>query len=248
MNRSLLLTIALLAVLAFVTLSVLPSPSHAQAANSAPDATRARTVGLTRSLNTAEYAYRHSVGHFGSLYDLFSVNYISHTDRDLANPFLVRSDDIVPNLTAVAISNPDKDAYALAVYDTVAADHGYAVFSDQAGVIYQGQPLTMLDSAHLADINLVRAINTAEITYKSKYGHCADFDTLVAQGLVKQFNDANVTFAKSPDVLPDLQAIVTVPPSQDTWLVAVHDKSTAGGPFSVFSDPSGIIYPAAPLK
>ena len=66
--------------------------------------------------------------------------------------------------------------------------------------------------------------------------------------MINRYGDAEVRFAKSPDVLPNLQVTVTVPAAQDTWLVAVHDKSPQSGPYSAFSDASGIIYHAEPLR
>jgi len=212
-------------------------------------AKQSSTIGLMRSLNTAEYVYRRNFGHFASLDDLlYEVNYIHHSKprvQDVADD----GTDIVPELQAVVVFSPDKDSYALAVYDKDKDDRGYAAFSDQKGVIYDGWPLQSGgdNAAHTADINLVRTINTAEVTYKWKYGRFADFDTLNAAGLIKRYGNAEVTFAKSPAVLPNLQVVVLIPAIQDTYLIAVHDDSVHGAPYSVFSGASGIIYLAEPL-
>jgi hypothetical protein len=231
----------------------------------ARSATQASTLGLMRSLNTAEYAYRRNFGHFASLDDLlYGVNYISHTNprvEDVADD----GTDIVSNLKAVVILSPEKDAYTLAVYDKDKDDKGYATFSDPVAVIYEGYPLGTVDdtaavaasakseepaslkAAHLADINLIRTINTAEVTYNWKFGHFADFDALNAAGLIKRYGNANVTFAKSPDVLSDLKVVVLVPAAQDKWSVALHDNADKDHPLSAFSDSTGIIYNAEPL-
>jgi hypothetical protein len=199
-----------------------------------------------RSLNTAEYAYRRNFGHFASLDNLvYDVNYIHHSDPRVEN-VPDSGTDIVPDLRAVVVLAPEKDSYAVAVYDKAKDDQGFATFSDQVGLIYEGQPLQAADPAH-ADINLVRAINVAEITYDSKFGHFANFDALNEQGLIKRYGSAEVTFANSPDVLPNLQVVVLVPADQDTWSAALHDNSPQTGPYSTFSDPTGIIYAAQPL-
>ncbi len=75
----------------------------------------------------------------------------------------------------------------------------------------------------------------------------ADFDTLNAAGLIERYGNAEVMFAKSPAVLPNLDVVVLVPAIQDTFLVAVHDNSVKDAPYSVFSGISGIIYVAEPL-
>ncbi len=135
-------------------------------------AKQAATIGLMRSLNTAEYVYRRNFGHFASLDDLlYEVNYIHHSNPRVQG---VADDgtDIVPKLKAVVVFSPDKDSYALAVYDNAKEDRGYAAFSDPKGVIYDGWPIESGgdNAAHTAAINLVRTINTAEVTYKWKYG------------------------------------------------------------------------------
>jgi hypothetical protein len=212
-------------------------------------AKRASTIGLMRSLNTAEYVYRRNFGHFASLDDLvYDANYIHHSNprvQDVADD----GTDIVPDLKAVVVLSPREDSYALAVYDKAKDDEGFATFSDEKGVIYEGQPLQTADAnaAHTADINLVRTINTAEITYQWKYGRFADFDTLNAAGLIQRYGNAEVTFAKSPAVVPNLQVVVLVPAVPDAWLVALHDTSAPDDPYSAFSDPTGIIYRAEPL-
>lgn len=200
-----------------------------------------------RSLNTAERVYRANLGHFASLDNLlYDVNYIHHSDPQ-AQGVAAGGTDIVPDLRAIVVLAPEKDSYAVAVYDKAKDDQGFAAFSDQIGLIYAGRPLQASDPAHAADINLVRAINVAEITYDSKFGHFANFDELNAEGLIKRYGNADVTFAKSPDVLPNLQVVVLVPAAQDTWSVALHDKSPQTGPYSAFSNPTGIIYHAEPL-
>jgi hypothetical protein len=224
--------------------------AHAQeTVTSSASTKRASTIGLMRSLNTAEYVYRRNFGHFASLDDLvYDVNYLHHSNprvQDVADD----GTDIVPDLKAVVVLALEKDSYALAVYDKVKDDQGFAAFSDTAGVIYEGQPLQSLDAnpAHADDINLVRTINTTEITYQWKFGHFADFDTLNAAGLIQRYGNAKVTFAPSPAVLPNLQVVVLVPAVPDTWSVTLHDTSAKDDPYSLFSDTSGIIYPAQPL-
>ena len=224
--------------------------AHARRQQPAPTtmtSKKASAVGLMRSLNTAEYAYRGNFGHFASLDTLlYEANYIHHNNPRVQG---VADDgtDIVAGLKAVVVLAPAEDAYDITVYDMAKEDQGFTTFSDQSGLIYQGQPLQFADAAHADDIGLVRTINTAEITYRRKYGHFADFDTMNAEGLLKRYGSAAVTFAKSPDVLPNLQVSAMIPAAEDTWLIALHDKAPGTGSYSAFSDASGIIYQAEPL-
>ena len=247
MNRTFIGVVAISALILMFGGLALAHARQQQSVTPSVSATRASTVGLMRSLNTAEYVYRRNFGHFASLDTLlYDVNYIHHSNprvQDVADD----GTDIVPELRAVVVLAPEKDSYAIAVYNKAKNDQGYATFSDQRGVIYEGEPLKTLDAAHAADINLVRTINTAEVTYHWKYGHFADFDTLNTADLIKRYGDAEATFANSPAVLPNLQVVVLVPATRDTWLVALHNNSSQNEPYSAFSDATGIIYQAQPL-
>jgi len=249
MNRTIIGVVAISASILAIGGLALAHPPRQQAVARSVGTTKASTIGLMRSLNTAEYVYRRNFGHFASLDTLlYDVNYIHH-DNPRVQAVSDDGTDIVPELRAAVVLAPEKDSYAVAVYDKAKNDEGYAAFSDQNGVIFEGHPLQSVDTdaAHAADINLVRAINTAEVTYQWKYGHFTDFDTLDAAGLVKRYGNAEVAFAKSPAVLPNLQVVVLVPATQDTWLVALHDTSSKDHPYSAFSDETGVIYPAEPL-
>jgi hypothetical protein len=246
MNRTFIGAVAISALFFAAGAKALVHAQPQTAAAKASD-TQAKTIGLMRSLNTAEAWYKSNHGHFASLDDLYDANLIHH-DAPRAELVAAAGTDIIPNLKATVILAPEKDSYALAVYDKAKQDQGFAAFSDPAGVIYDGQPLADADALHKADINLIRTINVAEIRYDSKYGHFADFDTLNAEGLIKSYSNDPATFAKSPDVLPNLQVTVSVPAEQNAWLVALHDKSKETGPYSAYSDPSGITYQAQSLK
>ena len=83
--------------------------AHARRQQPAPStmtSKKASAVGLMRSLNTAEYAYRGNFGHFASLDTLlYEANYIHHNNPRVQG---VADDgtDIVAGLKAVLVLAP----------------------------------------------------------------------------------------------------------------------------------------------
>lgn len=224
-----------------------------------PDATRATTIGLMRSINTAEATFRHNYGHFGTMDDLFDVAKYLRRDpsryADVTKTLGLGSTDGLPNIWISLILSPREDSYAVGVYDKLKDDNGFAAFSDPAGIIYIGQPLgtpgITMDPAvdHSALINLMRTVNTAEVSYHWKYGRFEEWKALSDEGLLNGYAKLhNVSFTPDPEVLPDVNVTVAVPATYDTWAVAIHDNAKDHGLYSVFSDASGIIYQTKPLQ
>lgn len=224
-----------------------------------PSATRATTIGLMRSINTAEYVYRHNYGHFGTMDDLFDGAHYLRRDpsryADVTKILAGGSRDGLPNIWIALVLAPREDSYAVAVYDKVKDDNGFAAFSDPAGVIYIGHPLGTpgvdMDPAvdHGALINLMRSVNTAEVSYHAKYDRFEMWSTLHQEGLLDGYAKLhNVSFSSDPEVLPNVDVTVLVPPTYDTWSVAIHDKAEGHHDYAVFSDATGIIYQAKPLQ
>jgi hypothetical protein len=98
-------------------------------------------------------------------------------------------------------------------------------------------------------INLVRAINTAEIRYYSgtakgaNDGHdrFASWSELFDSGLVK-----DLQVSPGPEVIPGYHLDVLASADGKSFMVALHDMKDGDGLFSVFSDQSGIIFLGAP--
>jgi hypothetical protein len=96
-------------------------------------------------------------------------------------------------------------------------------------------------------INLVRAINTAEVRYNmdpnSGHGSFASWTELYGSGLMK-----DLQVSPGPEVMPGFHLEVLASSDGKSFLVSLHDTKDGDGLFSVFSDASGIIYMGAPLQ
>ena len=92
-------------------------------------------------------------------------------------------------------------------------------------------------------INLVRAINTAEVLYSVNisHGRFALWTELYDSGLVKDLQDS-----PGPEVIPGYHLDLLASPDGKSFMLALHDKKDGDGLFSVFSDQSGIIFLGAP--
>jgi len=92
-------------------------------------------------------------------------------------------------------------------------------------------------------INLVRAINTAEVRYNVNisHGRFASWTELCDSGLVK-----DLQVSPGPEVIPGYHLDLLASPDGKSFMLALHDKKDGDGLFSVFSDQSGIIFLGAP--
>ena len=92
-------------------------------------------------------------------------------------------------------------------------------------------------------INLVRAINTAEVLYSVNisHGRFASWTELYDSGLVK-----DLQVSPGPEVIPGYHLDLLASPDGKSFMLALHDKKDGDGLFSVFSDQSGIIFLGAP--
>ena len=92
-------------------------------------------------------------------------------------------------------------------------------------------------------INLVRAINTAEVLYSVNisHGRFASWTELYDSGLVKDLH-----VSPGPEVIPGYHLDLLASPDGKSFMLALHDKKDGDGLFSVFSDQSGIIFLGAP--
>ena len=94
-------------------------------------------------------------------------------------------------------------------------------------------------------IDLVRAINTAEVRYNVNvsHGRFASWTELYDSGVVKELQ-----VSSGPEVIPGYHLDVLASPDGKSFMLALHDTKDGDGLFSVFSDQSGIIFLGAPPK
>lgn len=98
-------------------------------------------------------------------------------------------------------------------------------------------------------INLVRAINTAEVRYYSGttkeandgHGRFGSWAELCSSGLVK-----DLQVSAGPEVIPGYRLDLLASQDGKSFIIALHDTKDGDGLFSVFSDQSGIIFLGAP--
>jgi hypothetical protein len=98
-------------------------------------------------------------------------------------------------------------------------------------------------------INLVWAINTAEVRYYSGttkeandgHGRFASWTELYSSGFVK-----DLQVSPGPEVIPGYRLDLLASPDGKSFMIALHDTKDGDGLFSVFSDQSGIIFLGAP--
>lgn len=108
-------------------------------------------------------------------------------------------------------------------------------------------------------INVVRLINTAEVLYNSgskKYSidthnRYASWDELYKSGAVKAAQDLphmakDLQLSAGLEVIPGHRLDLLVSSDGQSFSVALHDTKEGDGLFSVFSDPSGVIFLGAP--
>lgn len=107
---------------------------------------RALCMGLVRTINTAEVGERYKYGSYASW-----QTFLAHQSEYL-NEWLVRAypqevslrfgdaPEILPGFTLRLNAHTDGRGYDLRLEDTTAKP-SYAAFSDESGVIWQGEPL-----------------------------------------------------------------------------------------------------------
>jgi hypothetical protein len=94
-------------------------------------------------------------------------------------------------------------------------------------------------------INLVRAINTAEVHYSSgvSHGRFASWTELYDSGLLK-----GLELSAGPEVMPGYRLDVLASADGQSYMVGLHDIRDGDGLFSVFSDQTGIIFLGAAAR
>jgi hypothetical protein len=108
---------------------------------------RALLIGLMRTINTDEVTERTKYGSYASWQTLFD-HQPEYFNRWLArfrpdDPTLRFADtpEILPGVTLRLNAHADGQGYDVRLQDTPEQKYGYAAFSDESGVIWEGQPL-----------------------------------------------------------------------------------------------------------
>lgn len=106
---------------------------------------RALLIGLMRTINTAEVTDRSQYGSYASWETLFAHN-AEYLNEWLAryHPEYSRFADlpeILPGCNVRLNVHADRQGYDVRLQDTAGAKSGFAAFSDESGLIYQGAPL-----------------------------------------------------------------------------------------------------------
>ena len=116
------------------------------------------------------------------------------------------------------------------------------------------RPAQSYDSVHArrsVAVNLLRAINTAEYSYKSKHGTFASWDVLVAS---EEFNGqgmpfatqnesqlANAHFSKGPEILPGWMLRLNVTSEGKGYDILLEDKTDKACGYAVVTNESAVI-------
>ncbi len=95
----------------------------------------------------------------------------------------------------------------------------------------------------LKAINLVRAINTAEVMYSANisHGRFTSWTELYSSGVVK-----DLQVSPGSEVIPGYHLDLLASADGKSFLVALHDTRAGDGLFSVFSDQTGVLFLGAP--
>jgi hypothetical protein len=112
------------------------------------------------------------------------------------------------------------------------------------GLRAQDQKSPSLEEQRKA-INLVRAINTAEVRYSSgvSHGRFASWTELYDSGLLK-----GLELSAGPEVIPGYRLDLLASADGKSFMVGLHDTKDGDGLFSVFSDQTGIIFLGAAAR
>jgi hypothetical protein len=101
---------------------------------------------------------------------------------------------------------------------------------------------------HASMVGLVRTINTMEVSERATYASFASWQTLLAhqeQPLNEWLShvyshDPNVHFSSTPEILPEWNLRLIVPPDGTGWVVVLEDAKDKTG-YALVSDETGLI-------
>jgi hypothetical protein len=146
-HRILLSTVLLVLALGFLT------PQFAQDASTSAEKTdqeklhRALGMGLVRTINTAEVAELYKYGSYAAWPTLlghqqeYFNGWLSRFYPQEVNLRFAEMPEILPGYSLRLNIHADGQGYDLRLEDTAAKQLSYAAFSDESGVIWQGEPL-----------------------------------------------------------------------------------------------------------
>ncbi len=110
---------------------------------------------------------------------------------------------------------------------------------------------------HSLAVNIVRAINTAELNYKQKHGGYATWDTLISNG---DFTDhgtkwapesmptvAHAMYGGGPEIVPGWKLRLLLSKDNNSYVVFLEDANDAKCSYAVISNEKGLIRESRPL-
>jgi hypothetical protein len=105
---------------------------------------------------------------------------------------------------------------------------------------YEGGAFETTRDSRLIGVDVVRVVNTAEVTYKYEHGSFATWDELYRSGAVAR--SKGLALASGPEVVPGWVLTIIVSHDGKTYQLSLRNLADTQCRFSFFSDPSGLIY------
>jgi hypothetical protein len=138
-------TILLAAIGTCVTLAVAQTqrpprtePLYGGAFETTPDS-RLTGAGVVRTINTAEAIYKYDHGRFADWDDLYpTIIAAQNRNPDAKGLAIGRGPEVVPGWILTLIVSHDGKAYQLSLRNVLETKCPFSFFSDQTGLIYQG--------------------------------------------------------------------------------------------------------------
>jgi hypothetical protein len=106
---------------------------------------------------------------------------------------------------------------------------------------YEGGAFETIRDSRLVGVNVVRLINTAEVTYKYEHGSFATWDELYRSGAIRHSMDG-LALASGPEVVPGWALTMIVSHDGKTYQLSLRNLADKQCRYSLFSDDSGLIY------
>jgi hypothetical protein len=115
-----------------------------------------KAVEAVRIVNTAEYDYRADHGRFGSWTDVYASGIVTNLLRTwpkVKDLSISSSDEVIPGYRLTLLVADGGKAYSVSLHEMKSHGCGFSLFSDQAGLIYQG---SVIDCPQITDDPLSR--------------------------------------------------------------------------------------------
>jgi hypothetical protein len=130
--------------MAFVVSLVVSADSNAPQQAGQEQPKKVRAVWALRAINTAEMSYRRANGRFGTFNELVTSGEFARLKGQWAEPFAkadatTAEEDAVPGYKLRIVVAANGTSYSVRLVDAEACAASF--FSDDVGLIFQGQPI-----------------------------------------------------------------------------------------------------------